>query len=824
MSTSKKKPSSTHIAAGKTPSASKGKKVVQPSASFSSDPLDDSITDIDVSSELSASFLEYAMSVIVARALPDVRDGLKPVHRRILYSLYSQGIKPNSPYKKCARVVGDTMGKYHPHGDSAIYEALVRLAQSWSMRLPLVDGHGNFGSLDDGPAASRYTECRMSYPAMSLVDEIYEDTVAMRPNYDGNEMEPEVLPAAFPNLLVNGSTGIAVGMATNMPPHNIGEVVEGLVALLDNRKLSLHELMEYIPGPDLPSGGTIMGVDGVTAAYATGRGSFTMRAVVDIEDLSSKKKALIVRELPYNVGPEKVVARIKELVSAKKLQGISDIKDYSDRKSGLRLVIECKNGFDPQAILEELYRLTPLQEAFPVNNVALVNGAPETLGLVALCNHYLSHRIDVVRKRSQYRLSKCQAREHILKGLLIALENIDAVVKTIRSSENSAAAKLSLAKKYKLSEVQAEAILEMALRRLTSLEVSKIKEELQDLSDAIEGLLEILGSDKVLRKLVATELKALAKTYGTPRRSVLVSGSLPVASGSVSVKLDDSPCTVLLSSTSLISIGDGSVPSTKVSKNDLYLASVPTTTGSSIGVVTTRGLLYRVPVSSLPVFSPSSKGIKASSLFELSSGEQVQSLVDTRPGRFIVLGTSLGNVKKLSTDELPVRLDARTITGLTSGETVVSAYSIDVSDDSRYDTVFVSSDAQLIRFATEGVSSKGIAAGTVRGMSLGGDATVVHFGLFDHREPAFVVTVSDGGSVKVSDVHTYPVVNRGGKGVRGMNLRKNESGVTAACVSKVLPIGVSHGGSIVRYPVEVVKRDASGSPTETVIERFLHVR
>lgn len=821
-SVKKKSPKAPSV--GKAPVVSKGGKSAKPSGSFASNPLDDSITDIDVSSELSASFLEYAMSVIVARALPDVRDGLKPVHRRILYSLYSQGIKPNSPYKKCARVVGDTMGKYHPHGDSAIYEALVRLAQSWSMRLPLVDGHGNFGSLDDGPAASRYTECRMSYPSLSLVDEIYEDTVTMRPNYDGNEIEPEVLPAAFPNLLVNGSTGIAVGMATNMPPHNIGEVIEGLVALLDNRKLSLHELMEYIPGPDLPSGGIIMGVDGITEAYATGRGSFVMRAVVDIEDLSSRKKALVVRELPYTVGPEKVVARIKELVSAKKLLGIADIKDYSDRKSGLRLVIECKNGFDPRAVLEDLYRLTPLQEAFAVNNVALVNGSPETLGLLALCNHYLSHRIDVVRKRSQYRLAKCQAREHILKGLLIALENIDAVVKTIRASENAAQARISLVKKYKLSEVQAEAILEMALRRLTGLEVSKIKEELRELADAIKNLLDILGSDKVLRKLVATELKALAKTYGTPRRSVLMSSVLPTLGGLPSVKTEDSPCVVMLSSSSLVSLGDGSVPPVKVSKSDLYEALVSTTTGSSVGIISAKGLLHRVPVGSLPVFSPSSKGIKAASMFELSPADQVRSLLDTRPGRYIVLGTSAGNVKKLATDDLPTRFDARQVVSLAPGETVIAACSIAVADDGRYDTVFVTSDAQLIRFSVQGVPSKGVSAGTVRGMGLSAGAHVVHFALFDHREPAFVVTVSDGGSVKVSDLHTYPVVNRGGKGVRGMNLRKSESGVTVAHVSRTLPVGVSHGGSMVRYPVEVVKRDASGSPTDTVIERFLHPR
>jgi len=788
------------------------------------DPLALSIVDVDVSSELSTSFLEYAMSVIVARALPDVRDGLKPVHRRILYSLYSQGIKPNSPYKKCARVVGDTMGKYHPHGESAIYEALVRLAQGWSMRLPLVDGHGNFGSLDDGPAASRYTECRMSYPSLSLVDEIHEDTVVMRPNYDGNEVEPEVLPAAFPNLLVNGSTGIAVGMATNMPPHNLGEVVEGLVALLENRKLSLHELMEYIPGPDLPSGGTVLGMEGVLEAYATGRGAFTMRAVVDVEEVSSKKKALVVRELPYNVGPERVVARIKELVSGKKLLGIADIKDYSDRKSGLRLVIECKNGFVPQEVLEDLYRLTPLQEAFPVNCVALVNGTPETLGLVALCNHYLSHRIEVVRRRSRYRLSKCQAREHVLKGLLVALGNMDAVVKTIRSSGNSSEAKASLVKKYKLSEVQAEAILEMPLRRLTGLEVSKIKEELEGLVDSIKVLEDILGSDKALRKLVAAELKALAKTYGTPRRSVLVSGPLPVASSPTSGPREDVPCVVMLSASGLVSVGDTGAQSGKVTKHDLYEALVPTTSGSSVGVVTARGFLHRVPVSSLPLFSPSSRGVKAASLFELSAGDEVRSLVDVRPGRFILLGTSSGNVKKVSTDVLPTRLTARGIVGLDSGESVVGAFTIAAADDGRYDTVLLASDAQLIRFGTQAVPAKGVDAGTVRGMNLGDSASVVHFASFDSREPAFVVTVSDGGGVKVSDLHTYPVVNRGGKGVRGMNLRKSETAVTVAAVGRVLPVGVNHGGSIVRYPAEVVRRDASGSPTDSVIERFLLAR
>ena len=785
-----------------------------------------SITDIDVSNELSASFLEYAMSVIVARALPDVRDGLKPVHRRILYSLYSQNIKPNSPYKKCARVVGDTMGKYHPHGDSAIYEALVRLAQSWSMRLPLVDGHGNFGSLDDGPAASRYTECRMSYPALSLVDELYEDTVNMRPNYDGNETEPEVLPAAFPNLLVNGSTGIAVGMATNMPPHNIGEVIEGLIALLDDKNLSLYDLMKYIPGPDLPSGGIIFGLEGIKEAYITGRGSFTMRAVVEIEELSGKRKSIVVKELPYTVGPEKVVARIKELVSSKKLLGISDIKDYSDRKSGLRLVIECKNGFNPNSVLSDLYKLTPLQENFAINNVALVNGAPETLGLLALCHHYLNHRTNVVKRRSQYRLAKCQAREHILKGLLVALVNIDAIVKLIRSSENSGSARVSLMKKYKLSEVQAEAILEMALRRLTSLEVNKIEAEIKELEKSIEDLLKILGSDKVLKKLVAAELSALSKSYSTPRRSTLTNITNETASEPKEEPASDEPCIVALSAGGLVARFDitDNGKTSKLTKHDLYTSIVRTNTNSTIGLVTSKGTLHRVKVSDIPVFTTSSKGIKASLVFTTETGDSLVGLLDVSPDRYILIGTTQGNIKKTETSELPSRLDARAIINLKDKELVANVYSIAKLEDSKHDVTFVTSDAQLIRFSAQTVSPKGIGAGSMTGIKLSADCRVVNFSILDHRKPAYVVTVSDAGAIKVSDAGAYPIVNRGGKGVRCMKLRTNESGVTLACVNADLPIGLSHGGSIVKYPSEIVKRDGSGSSLEHGIELLVYAR
>ena len=470
--------------------------------------FEENIVDIDVTEEMRGSYLEYAYSVIYSRALPDARDGLKPVQRRILYQMNAMGLRPDRGHVKCARVVGDVMGRLHPHGDGAIYDALVRLAQPWAMRLPLVDGHGNFGSLggDDAPAAMRYTECRPTEAAMAMVGSIDEDTVDFGPNYDGQEQEPQVLPAAIPNLLVNGTAGIAVGMATNMAPHNLTEVIAAARHLIKHPDASLEQLMRFVPGPDLPTGGRIVGLDGVREAYATGRGIFRTRAAAKIEQLNARKTGIVVTELPYGVGPEKVITRIKDLVQAKKITGISDLKDLTDRNRGLHLVIEVRNGFNPEAVLAELYRLTPMEETFGINNVALLDGQPRVLGLLELLTIYVDHRLEVTRRRSEYRRRKRQERLHLVDGIIIALLNIDEVIQVIRSSDDAAEAKTRLQQIFDLSEIQAQYILDTPLRRLTRYDRLELEREQETLRREIAELTEILEDDGRLREVVSGEM------------------------------------------------------------------------------------------------------------------------------------------------------------------------------------------------------------------------------------------------------------------------------------------------------------------------------
>ena len=479
------------------------------------------IVDIDVSQEMSDSFLEYAYSVIYSRALPDARDGLKPVQRRILHQMSEMGLRPDRGHVKCARVVGDVMGKLHPHGDGAIYDAMVRMAQSFSMRLPLIDGHGNFGSLDAGPAAMRYTESRLAQAAMAMVDESDEDTVDFGSNYDGQLLEPQVLPAAFPNLLVNGATGIAVGMATNMAPHNLGEVIAATKHLIDNPNATLKALMKHVPAPDFPTGGEIVGLEGIADAYATGRGAFKVRATAVIEKVTARKMGIIITEFPYNIGPEKVVEKIADLVKAKKIQGISDIIDLSDGQQGTKVVVEIKNGFEPEDVLEKLYKLTPMEDAFSINAVALVNGKPQTLGLKELLQVFIDHRIDVVRRRSEFRKAKATARLNLVDGLLKAIIDIDKVIKIIRGSEDAAEAKAALIKSFKLSDEQATYILDMPLRRLTKMSKIELESEQSALSAAIAALNKLLSSDATIRKQVSEELNQIAKNFATPRRTRL---------------------------------------------------------------------------------------------------------------------------------------------------------------------------------------------------------------------------------------------------------------------------------------------------------------
>ena len=495
--------------------------------------FEENIVDIDVAEEMRASYLEYAYSTIYQRALPDARDGLKPVQRRILYQMNEMGLRPDRSHVKCARVVGEVMGRLHPHGDSAIYDALARMAQPWAMRLPLVDGHGNFGSTggDDAPAAMRYTEARLTAAAMEMVASIDEDTVDFIPNYDGSEQQPDVLPAGLPNLLVNGASGIAVGMATNMAPHNLGEVIAAARFLLSHPDASLDALMRYVPGPDLPTGGRIVGLEGVREAYETGRGIFRSRATAVVEQLTPRRTGIVVTELPYTIGPEKVMARIKDLVQAKKLNGIADLKDLTDRKRGLHLVIEVRSGFNPDAVLAELYRLTPMEETFGINNVALVDGQPRVLGLKELLEIYVAHRLEVVRRRTEYRRRKRSERLHLVDGLLVALLNIDEVIAVIRSSDDAAAARERLMVVFELSEIQAQYILDTPLRRLTRYDRLELEREQDTLRSEIASLTAILESDSLLRDVVSDELAEVAKKFSTPRRTVLLEGSSEVRGG-----------------------------------------------------------------------------------------------------------------------------------------------------------------------------------------------------------------------------------------------------------------------------------------------------
>ena len=477
------------------------------------------IVDIDVSKEVSESFLEYAYSVIYSRALPDARDGLKPVHRRILHQMADMGLRPERGHVKSARVVGEVMGKLHPHGDGAIYDALVRMAQSFSMRLPLIDGHGNFGSLDAGPAAMRYTEARLAQAAMAMVSEADEDTVDFGANYDGQLSEPLVLPAAYPNLLVNGGSGIAVGMATNMAPHNLGEVIAATKFLIENPNATVKQLMKYIPGPDFPTGGELVGLEGVREAYATGKGSFKLRASVEVEKVSSRKMGIVIKELPFTIGPEKVVERIAALVKSKKIQGISDIIDLTDGQTGTNVVIELKNGFEAVKVLEQLYALTPMEDAFSINAVALVKGRPQTLGLKELLKVFIEHRIEVVRRRSEFRKAKAQARLTLVDGLLKAIIDIDKVIKIIRASDDAATAKEKLMKDFKLNEEQVTYILDMPLRRLTKMSKLELETEQKELKSVITELTKLLKSDDAIKLQVSDELTAVSESFATPRKT-----------------------------------------------------------------------------------------------------------------------------------------------------------------------------------------------------------------------------------------------------------------------------------------------------------------
>ncbi|WP_243074852.1 DNA topoisomerase (ATP-hydrolyzing) subunit A [Microbacterium sp. SS28] len=796
------------------------------------------IEDIDVATEMQGSFLEYAYSVIYSRALPDARDGLKPVQRRILFQMADMGLRPDRGHVKSARVVGEVMGKLHPHGDAPIYDALVRLAQPFSLRVPLVDGHGNFGSLDDGPAAPRYTEARLAPSSLALTENLDEDVVDFIPNYDGQFQQPAVLPAAFPNLLVNGAAGIAVGMATNMAPHNLIEVVGAATHLLENPDATLEELMEFVPGPDLPGGGVIVGLDGIKDAYATGRGTFRTRAKVSIEPLGPRRTGLVVTELPYLVGPERIIEKIKDAVQSKKLQGIADVTDLTDRHNGLRLVIGIKTGFDPQAVLDHLYRLTPLEDSFGINNVALVAGQPQTLGLRELLRVYLDHRIEVVTRRSRFRLQRRKERLHLVEGLLIAILDIDEVIQVIRQSDDGEQARTRLMDVFDLSQLQAEYILELRLRRLTRFSRIELETERETLLAEIAQLEELLGSQVLLRAQVARELDAAAETFGTPRRTLLLNGG-PVAprsraaASAPDLQIADAPCRIFLSATGRMvraelaadSANDGVVTPSRRSKHDAILSSVDATTRGDVGAVTSAGRLIRFSPVDLPSVPGNSvqlaAGTRADQYLGLGAGEHVVGLVPLADAPPIAVGTAQGVVKRFAASEIAGKHDIEII-ALKDGDRVVGAA---VAPDDA-ELVFVATDSQLLRFSADSVRPQGRAAGGMAGVRLTPGERVLFFGVVRAEASGTVVVTiagssqalagADAGSGKVSDYAEFPPKGRATGGVRAQRFLKGEDTLTLAWVGSE-PRAVGADGATRTLPAPGAKRDASGQPLDGVI-------
>ncbi len=747
------------------------------------------VVEVSVADEMSESFLAYSLSVITSRAIPDVRDGLKPVQRRILWSMLQMGVRPSTPYRKSARIVGDTMGRYHPHGDAAIYDTLTRMGQDFSRMVPFIEPQGNFGSLDDPPAAARYTECRLAESAMAMVRELDEDTVDYRATYDGEGDEPTVLPAALPNILVNGTTGIAVGMATNMAPHNLREVAAAIELVMKRRRPrpTVGELMAVLPGPDFPSGGIVVD-DGLAEAYETGRGTFRIRAQAHVEQTSRSRQSIVVTELPYLVGPERVVAKVQELANNGRLVGVEGIADLSDM-NGLKIQIDVKGATNPQKVLQDLYRLTPLEESFGINNVVLVNGVPTTLGLYDLCRHYIEHRLEVVVRRSKFRLAKAQDRLHILDGLLIALDAIDEVVAIVRSSQDAAEARGRLIERFSLSLVQAAHILDMALRRLTALAKLELEEESAGLRADITEYEKILSRQGLRRQLVLNELQALVDKHGQPRRSDLIAAAdIPVfeVATETATPFDpasDEACVVTLSTSG--NLGRMPIKGARrgvVGRHDLLAARLVTSTGSLIAAVTTEGRAFVIRGGDANDASGRTRGGSVTQLLGLNKGEAVVGLVNDRDENLVVV-TARGVIKQLTTNEVLSTKAGRSVIGLKDGDRVVAAFLAPVGIDG----AIVASDGQVLRLPLDSISVQGRAAGGVAGLKLKAGSVVVGAGPLIGDGNVVVITSAAGA--KATPYDEVLRKGRGGQGVRMARLADGET-LTGAWFGEGTPSGL----------------------------------
>ncbi len=794
------------------------------------------VVNVPVADEMSESFLAYSLSVITSRAIPDVRDGLKPVQRRILWSMLQMGVRPGTPFRKSARIVGDTMGRYHPHGDSAIYDALTRMGQGFSRMVPFIDPQGNFGSLDDPPAASRYTECRLAPAAMQMVRELDEDTVDFRPTYDGEGEEPIVLPAALPNILVNGTSGIAVGMATNMAPHNLAEV-EAVVALVMNKRRprpTVDELMEVMPGPDFPSGGIVID-DSLREAYETGRGSFRIRARAHIEQITRGRQAIVVTELPYLVGVERVIAKVKDLVNSGKLTGVTGIADLSDHTTdvgSVHLQIDVKAAVNPQAVLHDLYRRTALEETFGINNVVLVDGVPTTLGVYDLCRHYIDHRLEVIVRRTRHRLEKALERLHILEGLIVALDAIDEVVAIIRSSHDSGEARTRLMERFNLSQVQAAHILEMPLRRLTALAKLEIETEVAELRANVAEYEKILGSEQRRRTTVLKELHDLVADLAVPRRSEILqpadipSFEAPPLAATPS-EVADEPCLVAISTSGHIaSTSPDHAKHATAGRHDLISCEVVSTTASIVSAITSEGRVFHVRGADLPDSSGRTRGADVSQVMGFNRGEVARGLVSSTQGEAtnVVVVTSNGLAKQLSVDEVISTKPGRTIIGLKGTASVVAVFAASPGSE----MVIVASDGQALRTLVDSISLQGRGAGGVGAMKLRSGATVVGAGLASSAEStgeSLVLAATSDSGLKTTSTSEIPLKGRNTQGVRLVRLPSAAS-LTLAYIGSATGLLAQMSGDVdpkkldphpVPLWVEATRRDLVAPPTERLI-------
>lgn len=789
-----------------------------------SDMPESNVKEINLSQEMRSSFLDYAMSVIVSRALPDVRDGLKPVHRRILYAMNDLGMTSDKAYKKSARIVGEVIGKYHPHGDSAVYETMVRMAQDFSYRYMLVDGHGNFGSIDgDSAAAMRYTEARMSKISMELVRDLNKDTIDYKPNYDGSEKEPVVLPARFPNLLVNGSSGIAVGMATNIPPHQLGEVIDGLLMLSRDPDITIQELMEYIQGPDFPTAGLIVGRSGIRRAYETGRGSIMMRARVEIETKPNGRETIIVHEIPYQVNKARLIERIAELVREKKIDGITELRDESDR-SGMRIIMEVRRDANANVILNNLYKMTALQTSFGINMLALVDGQPKVLNLKQCLQHYLEHQKVIIRRRTEFELRKAEARAHILEGLRIALDHIDAIISLIRGSETTDIARAGLMEQFNLSEKQAQAILDMRLQRLTGLEREKIEDEYHQLVKLIAELKAILADEEKVLQIIRDELTEIKERFDDERRTEIVSGGVGQIEDEDLIPRENVVITLThngyikrlpISTYRSQRRGGRGVQGMGTNEDDFVEHLITTSTHDTILFFTNKGKVYRTKGYEIPEYSRTAKGLPIINMLEIDKGEWINTIISVEEfleDWFLFFATKEGIVKRTPVSAFAnIRNNGLIALNLRENDELIS---VKLTDNNK-DIVMGTKNGLLIRFHETDVRSMGRTATGVKGIHLSNNDEVVGMEILEEDNDVLVVTKNGYG--KRTPAADYRVQSRGGKGLITCNITEKTGNIVAVETVKGDEdlMLITAGGILIRMSVEDIS--VMGRNTQGVI-------